>query len=70
MQKKNLLCIIFKKNLDNDRYIILKMRLQGFTLQQIADEIKLTRERVRQIVKKVIENITIHVREDKNLYWV
>ncbi|EHM71624.1 sigma-70, region 4 domain protein [Staphylococcus pettenkoferi VCU012] len=46
------------------------MRLQGFTLQQIADEIKLTRERVRQIVKKVIENITIHVREDKNLYWV
>lgn len=58
-----------QEKFDNDRYIILKMRLQGFTLQQIADEIKLTRERVRQIVKKVIENITIHVREDKNLYW-
>lgn len=40
------------KNID-----LFKLRLRGKTLQQIAEEKKVTRERIRQITKVVLDNI-------------
>lgn len=45
-------------SLDNDKYrSILSDRINGMTLQEIADKEGLTRERVRQISTKVLNNI-------------
>ncbi|WP_198644314.1 sigma factor-like helix-turn-helix DNA-binding protein, partial [Staphylococcus equorum] len=51
------------------QYEVLKFRLKNYTLQEIGDEIGLTRERVRQLIKQSLLNLPINVREAKNVYW-
>ena len=50
-------------------YEALKFRLKNYTLQEIGDEIGLTRERVRQLVNQSLMNLPKDVREIKNAYW-
>lgn len=46
----------------------LKMRLEGKTLAETGDELGLTRERIRQIVKKALEKLP-RVKEEQFKYW-
>lgn len=69
--------IIFKKSIlyyakrfkSEKQYEALKFRLKNYTLQEIGDEMGLTRERARQLIKQSLLNLPRNVREAKNVYW-
>lgn len=44
---------------------ILKMRLEGYTLQEIGQEFKVTRERTRQLGKKINRKITKNLTQEE-----
>lgn len=48
---------------------LMKLRLEGKTLEEIGNAIGVTRERVRQLVKKVTSNTKQIFKEDENAYW-
>lgn len=48
---------------------MMKLRLEGKTLEEIGNAIGVTRERVRQVIKKVIESTNQIFKEDENAYW-
>lgn len=55
--------------MDNDKMgEALRCRLQGKTLEETGNELGITRERVRQIVKKAVEKLP-KVRESQYKYW-
>ncbi|WP_436855426.1 DNA-directed RNA polymerase subunit alpha C-terminal domain-containing protein [Staphylococcus caeli] len=58
-----------KENYNENIYLMMKLRLQGNTLEEIGEETNVTRERVRQVIKKVIENTNQVFKEDENAYW-
>lgn len=49
---------VLDKSKERDDYLVALKRSSGFTLQEIADEKGLTRERIRQIVKKYFAKIS------------
>ena len=54
----------------NDRtHRIIARRLQGATLESIATDYDMTRERVRQIVSKNMKNMKGYLRMDKGVEW-
>ena len=63
LKREKLLDYIDKNLKDNEKEIIL-YRLSGKTLQEIGDEFGLTKERIRQKVKKILSTIE-YVEEDK-----
>ncbi|MDE9918557.1 sigma factor-like helix-turn-helix DNA-binding protein, partial [Staphylococcus pseudintermedius] len=54
---------------DKTVYLIVSKRLEGATLQEIGQKVNLTRERVRQIIRKVFRYKDDFFLEDKNAYW-
>lgn len=48
---------------------MMKLRLEGKTLEEIGNAIGVTRERVRQLVKKVTSSTKQTFKEDENAYW-
>jgi RNA polymerase sigma factor (sigma-70 family) len=60
----------FKKLLPN-RQAVLRLRARGYTLKVIADEMGLTRERVRQLQNDAIQHLQfLYFRSQKNLLYV
>ena len=53
-----LCCYVFDKNKEEKDYLMALERSFGFTLQEIADERGVTRERIRQITKKYFDKIS------------
>ncbi|HHU80317.1 MAG TPA: hypothetical protein GXZ35_03150 [Acholeplasmataceae bacterium] len=62
--KKNTIIDYLSKSKD-DRDLMLFQRLKGHTLQQIAEDKNVTRERVRQIINKRISKYPIFYNEEK-----
>lgn len=58
---------ILEKTENERTKAIIKSRFSGKTLEEVANEYEITRERVRQIISKVIENIP-PVKEDAYRY--
>ena len=48
---------------------MIRLRLKGKTLEEIGKTLGVTRERVRQIVKKILDSTDEVFREDDNSYW-
>ena len=55
--------------IDDRNKEILRRRLQGETLESIASDYDMTRERVRQIVSKIMRNIKGWFRADTGMEW-
>lgn len=53
-----LCCYVFDKNKEEKDYLMALERSFGFTLQEIADERVVTRERIRQITRKYFDKIS------------
>lgn len=57
------------ENYNENTLEMMKLRLEGNTLEDIGNIIGVTRERVRQVVKKVIDSTNEVFKEDENAYW-
>src|SRR5699024_2715816 len=57
------------ENYNENTLEMMKLRLEGNTLEDIGNIIGVTRERVRQLVKKVIDSTNAVFKEDENAYW-
>lgn len=58
LSMKELCVYVFEKFKEEDAYNVALKRATGLTLQEIADEKGVTRERIRQIAKKFFEKIS------------
>ncbi|MDT0672640.1 DNA-directed RNA polymerase subunit alpha C-terminal domain-containing protein [Staphylococcus chromogenes] len=67
-EKQSILHFV-ERNYDLKTTEIMKSRLEGKTLEEIGDVSNITRERVRQIIKKIIGDANQEFREDRNAYW-
>ncbi|MGF2097738.1 DNA-directed RNA polymerase subunit alpha C-terminal domain-containing protein [Mammaliicoccus lentus] len=67
--KKSSILSHIEENYKDNTYKMFKLRLQGKTLEEIGNIAGVTRERVRQVVKKVIDNTNKTFKEDENAYW-
>lgn len=54
---------------DNDKVNMFKMRMKGYTLEEIGKEYGVTRERVRQILKDATSGRTNNVRGRKGIVY-
>jgi DNA-directed RNA polymerase alpha subunit len=69
--------ITFKKSVlhyakllkSENQYEALKLRLKNFTLQEVGNEIGLTRERARQLINQALNYLPKNVVEANNVYW-
>lgn len=52
-----------------NQYLALNYRLQGQTLQEVGENLNLTRERARQLIKKALIYLPGNVKESRNSYW-
>jgi DNA-directed RNA polymerase sigma subunit (sigma70/sigma32) len=52
-----------RKNMDRDKYwIVVNLRAEGKTLKEIADQLNLTKERVRQIEAKFCKKVAFSLK--------
>lgn len=58
-----------KKNYSENIYLAFAMRVEGLTLEAIGQKLGVTRERIRQINARVLNNLSEEYREDKYAYW-
>lgn len=67
--KKHSILSYVVENYNENILEMMKLRLEGKTLEDIGDATGVTRERVRQVVKKVIDSTNQTFKEDENAYW-
>lgn len=67
--KKPSILVYVSEHYNSATLEIIKLRLEGKTLEEIGNVIGITRERVRQIVKKVLSSTDEIFKEDENAYW-
>ena len=67
--KKPSILLYAAENFDATKFEMIRLRLKGKTLEEIGKTLGVTRERVRQIVKKILDSTDEVFREDDNSYW-
>ena len=67
-KKRSILSYVVE-NYNENTLEMMKLRLDGKTLEEIGYAAGVTRERVRQVVKKVINSTNQTFKEDENAYW-
>lgn len=67
--KKHSILSYVVENYNENILEMMKLRLEGKTLEEVGDATGVTRERVRQVVKKVIDSTNQTFKEDENAYW-
>lgn len=68
--KKRSILSYVAENYNENTLEMMKLRLDGKTLEEVGNATGVTRERVRQIVKKVISSTNQTFKEDENAYWL
>ncbi|MGF7194099.1 DNA-directed RNA polymerase subunit alpha C-terminal domain-containing protein [Staphylococcus pasteuri] len=67
--KKPSILFYTAENYNETTLEMIKLRLEGKTLEEIGNATGVSRERVRQVVKKVINSTNQIFKEDENAYW-
>lgn len=67
--KKRSILSYVAENYNENTLEMMKLRLDGKTLEEVGNATGVTRERVRQIVKKVTSSTNQTFKEDENAYW-
>ncbi|MCM0509327.1 hypothetical protein KC247_01615 [Staphylococcus aureus] len=67
--KKRSILSYVAENYNKNTLEMMKLRLDGKTLEEVGNVTGVTRERVRQVVKKVTSSTNQTFKEDENAYW-
>lgn len=67
--KKRSILSYVAENYNENTLEMMKLRLDGKTLEEVGNVTGVTRERVRQVVKKVTSSTNQTFKEDENAYW-
>lgn len=67
--KKRSILSYVAENYNENTLEMMKLRLDGKTLEEVGNATGVTRERVRQVVKKVTSSTNQTFKEDENAYW-
>lgn len=67
--KKRSILSYVAENYNENTLEMMKLRLDGKTLEEVGNATGVTRERVRQIIKKVTSSTNQTFKEDENAYW-